>query len=138
MKKNLLIGFIGQGFIGKNYADDFEDRNFNIIRYDLENYKNNKEKIKNCAIVFIAVPTPTTINGFDSSILENVLSLVGENKIAVIKSTIQVGTTRTLQNKYKDITIIHSPEFLTEKDAKKDASLKKIKKIKTIHSAKNI
>jgi len=121
MKKNLLIGFIGQGFIGKNYADDFEDRNFNIIRYDLENYKNNKEKIKNCAIVFIAVPTPTTINGFDSSILENVLSLVGENKIAVIKSTIQVGTTRTLQNKYKDITIIHSPEFLTEKDAKKDA-----------------
>ena len=29
--KNLLIGFIGQGYVGKNYADDFEERGFNSI-----------------------------------------------------------------------------------------------------------
>ena len=118
--KKLLIGFIGQGFVGKNYANDFEKRGFDIIRYDLEKYKSNKDKIKKCAFVFIAVPTPTTKKSFDSSILENVLPLIGKNKVAIIKSTIEIGSTRKLQKKYKDIIIIHSPEFLTEKNATYD------------------
>ena len=55
MKKE-KIGFIGQGYIGKNYADDFENRGFNVIRYALEepHYKND-EHIEDCGIVFIAV-----------------------------------------------------------------------------------
>ena len=60
MKKQ-IIGFIGQGWIGKNYADDFEDRGYKVVRYDLEKYKMNKSKIKTCDIVFIAIPTPSTI-----------------------------------------------------------------------------
>ena len=72
------IGFIGQGWIGKNYADDFERRGYHTVRYALEpQYVGNKEKIKDCDIVFIAVPTPTTPAGFDSSIVEGALSLVG-------------------------------------------------------------
>ncbi|MDP3996355.1 MAG: hypothetical protein Q8P86_01525 [bacterium] len=60
MSKNLLIGFIGQGYIGRNYADDFERRGYSVTRYALEpEYSANKEKIKECDIVFIAVPTPT-------------------------------------------------------------------------------
>jgi len=118
--KKLLIGFIGQGFVGKNYANNFEKRGFDIIRYDLEKYKNNKDKIKKCAFIFIAVPTPTTKKGFDSSILENVLPLINKNKVAIIKSTVEIGTTRKLQKKYKDIIIIHSPEFLTKKNAAHD------------------
>ena len=121
MTKKLLIGFIGQGFVGKNYANDFEKRGFNIVRYDIEKYKNNKNKIKNCDIVFIAVPTPTTLKGFNLKILKSVFSLIGKNKIAIIKSTIKIGTTRNLQNKFKKITVMHSPEFLTEKNAAKDA-----------------
>ena len=65
-----LIGFIGQGFIGKNYADDFEQRNYKVVRYALEGtYAGNKDRIKECDIVFIAVPTPTTPEGFDLSIV---------------------------------------------------------------------
>jgi prephenate dehydrogenase len=42
-EKNKKIGFIGQGFIGKSYADDFEDRGLSVTRYSLEEqYKNNK------------------------------------------------------------------------------------------------
>ena len=121
MSKNLLIGFIGQGYIGKNYADDFEERGHKIIRYDVEENKHNKDKIKDCDIVLIAVPTPTTPKGFDYSIIESVLPLVGKGKIAVIKSTIQVGTTKTLQTKFPDIIVMHSPEFLTEVSAPEDA-----------------
>ena len=50
------IGFIGQGWIGKHYADDFEKRGYKTVRYSLEEpYINNREKVKTCDIVFIAV-----------------------------------------------------------------------------------
>jgi nucleotide sugar dehydrogenase len=123
MKKNTKIGFIGQGWIGKSYADNFEMRGYDVVRYAQEDlYNKNKEKIKECDIVFIAVPTPTTPKGFDSSILSAVIPLVGKGKIAVIKSTIIPGTTEKLQKENPDIFVMHSPEFLTEATAKHDAA----------------
>ncbi len=122
-KKKPLIGFIGQGFIGKSYADDFEARGFSVVRYSLENgYEKNKEKIKECDIVFIAVPTPTTPKGFDYSLVEKVLSLVGKGKTAVIKSTLLPGTTEKLQSVFPDIFVMHSPEFLIAATAAHDAA----------------
>ncbi len=121
MKENLLVGFIGQGWIGKNYADHFEDRGFEIVRYAKEEpYNANKDRIAECDIVFIAVPTPTTQDGFSAKIVEDVLALIGKGKTAVIKSTILPGTTRTLQEKYPDITVLFSPEFLREATVRED------------------
>ena len=119
----LQIGFIGQGWIGKNYADDFENRGFQVVRYALEEpYIKNVDKIKQCDIVFIAVPTPSTPKGFDFSILEKAIKNVGKGKIVVIKSTLLPGTTEKLQQKNKDKFIFHSPEFLTEATAAHDAA----------------
>jgi nucleotide sugar dehydrogenase len=121
-KKGLMIGFIGQGFIGKNYADDFENRGFNVIRYSRDPiYSKNKEKIKDCDIVFIAVPTPSTPKGFDDSVVRSVIKLVGKGKVAVIKSTIVPGSTESIQKENPEIFVMHSPEFLTEKTAAYDA-----------------
>lgn len=120
MKK---IGFIGQGYIGKNYALDFEKRKYKVVRYALETqYLSNKKHISDCEVVFIAVPTPTTPKGFDGNIVQSVLSLVGPGKIAVIKSTLPPGTTKLLQKKYPKIIILHSPEFLSETTAVYEAS----------------
>lgn len=117
------IGFVGQGFIGRHMADDFESRGFAVVRYALEApYKENISQIAQCDIVFIAVPTPTTPTGFDSSALEAVLPLVGEGKIAVIKSTMLPGTTKRLQAQFPEIVMLHSPEFLREKTAKEDTA----------------
>ncbi len=121
MEQKIKIGFIGQGFIGKNYADDFEERGYEVIRYDRGQFPENKEKIATCDFVFIAVPTPTTPHGFDDSILQNVLPLVGKGKVAIIKSTIKVGTVNKMQKLFSDIIVMHSPEFLTEKTAAQDA-----------------
>ncbi len=122
-KRNTKIGFIGQGWIGKNYADDMEQRGFDVTRYAKEApYENNKDTIRECDIVFIAVPTPTTPKGFDASILSGVLSLVGKGKIAVIKSTTLMGTVRKLQAENPTITIVNSPEFLCINTAAYDAS----------------
>jgi UDPglucose 6-dehydrogenase len=118
-----LIGFIGQGWIGKNYATDFEARGYTTVRYALEpEYVGNKDKIKECDVVFIAVPTPTTPGGFDASIVESALGLVGEGKIAVLKSTILPGTTAQLQEKFPAIILLYSPEFLSEATAAHDAA----------------
>ena len=119
----IKIGFIGQGWIGKNYADDFEKRGYEVVRYALEEpYVNNKEKIKTCEIDFIAVPTPSTPEGFDSSILKEAVKNVGEAKIVVIKSTLLPGTTEDIQKDNSNIFIFHSPEFLTEATAVYDAA----------------
>ena len=116
-----IIGFVGQGWIGRNYANDFEKRRFKTVRYGLEEqYKDNKEKIRECDITFIAVPTPTTPKGFDASIVESALPLIGKGKIAVIKSTILPGTTKRFQEKYPDIVLLYSPEFLSESTAQYD------------------
>ena len=120
---NTKIGFIGQGWIGRHYADEFESRMYNVVRYSLEEkYIQNKELIKECEVVFIAVPAPTTKDGFDDSIVADALKLVGAGKTAVIKSTLLPGTTEKLQGEFPDIFVLHSPEFLVEATAAHDAA----------------
>jgi len=117
-----IIGFIGQGWIGKNYSDDMEERGYQVVRYSMEEpYNQNKEKIADCDIVFIAVPTPTTAKGFDDSIVRSVVKLVGKGKTAVIKSTILPGTTESIQAENPDIFLFHSPEFLSVSTAHQDS-----------------
>ncbi len=117
------IGFIGQGWIGKHYADDFENRSYSVIRYSLEEpYIANKNKIKDCQIVFIAVPTPTTKKGFSYALVEDALGNLADGATAIIKSTILPNTTKKLQEQFPKLYIMHSPEFLREESAAHDAS----------------
>ena len=121
--KNKKIGFIGQGWIGKSYADDFEKRGYDVVRYSLEEkYIKNGDKIKDCDIIFIAVPTPTVGNVFDDSIVRSAMKKIGKGKVAVIKSTILPGTTESIQKENSNIYVMHSPEFLREASATYDAS----------------
>src|SRR3989338_1080292 len=118
-----LMGFIGQGYIGKNYADDLEGRGYETIRYALEEpFRKNKDRIKECDIVFIAVPTPTVAGKFDASIVDASIGLVGKGKTALLKSTIIPGTTVSLQKAYPDVAVLYSPEFLSETTAAYDAA----------------
>lgn len=117
-----VIGVIGQGWVGGSYANNFEKRGFATVRYGLEPaYVANRDRIAACDIVFIAVPTPTTPEGFDDRILRSVLPLVGEGKTAIIKSTILPGSTTRLQEAFPHCKVMHSPEFLMEVTAQHDA-----------------
>lgn len=119
----IKIGFIGQGWIGKNYADDFEKRGFDVVRYSQEEpYIKNKGKIKDCDVVFIAVPTPTTPKGFDLGIVKKAIKLVGKGSVVVLKSTILPGSTELIQKENPGIFVLHSPEFLTETTAVRDVA----------------
>lgn len=119
----LLVGFIGQGFIGKNMADDFENRWYTIFRYSKRlDTPENRQKLSECDIVFISVPTPTTPEGFNFDILREVVGLVWSGKSAVIKSTMMPGTCEKIQALYPDRFVFHSPEFLAEKTAAYDVA----------------
>lgn len=134
MTEKFLIGFIGQGFIGKAYADDFEARGYAIVRYGLqEEYAGNKEKIAECDMVFVAVNAATVPLGekrddghpavrFDDSNVRSVIALTRPGAIVVVKSTLPPGMTVSLQEQYPDRLVMHSPEFLLETTAAKDAS----------------
>lgn len=76
---------------------------------------------------FIVISTPTDFdnknNKFDTSIVDKVVSdalKLNKNALIIIKSTIPVGHTQYLQNKFKTTRIIFSPEFLREGNALTD------------------
>ncbi|MBO5553611.1 MAG: nucleotide sugar dehydrogenase [Paludibacteraceae bacterium] len=77
---------------------------------------------KNAEFVVIAAPTnyDSRINYFDTSAVENVIETVmrvNPGAIMVIKSTIPVGYTVSVREKYHCANILFSPEFLRESKA---------------------
>jgi UDPglucose 6-dehydrogenase len=77
------------------------------------------------SIIIVATPTnyDSDTNRFDTSsvdaVVEDALSL-NLAALVVIKSTIPVGHTKSLQDKFKSDRVIFSPEFLREGQALKD------------------
>ena len=72
--------------------------------------------------VIVAAPTnyDSNRNYFDTSAVESVVELVRKyntDAVIVIKSTIPVGYTKSIREKYSDDKIIFSPEFLRESKA---------------------
>lgn len=76
---------------------------------------------------FVVVATPTNYdpdtNQFDTTIVDDVVSdalELNSNAVVVIKSTVPVGYTKSLQEKHNTDRVIFSPEFLREGQALKD------------------
>lgn len=102
--------------------DDYIEKYLAEKELHLKATLNAEEAYKDAEFVIIAAPTnyDSKLNFFDTSAVESVIELVKKtnpNAIMVIKSTIPVGFTRSVREKYQTDNIIFSPEFLRESKA---------------------
>ena len=118
----MKIGIVGQAYVGTAIKIGFESY------YDLETYDkfdsskstcNLKRLVDICDVIFVCVPTPMDKDGScHTGIVEEVISEINQysnkSQIVVIKSTVSPGTTERMNKKYKKVSVIFNPEFLTE------------------------
>mgnify|MGYP001392994326 FL=1 len=120
--KNYKLGVIGHGYVGESQSFAFSP-SFDVRVYDKDSLKSTHSlnEVLDSDFVFVCVPTPMKKDGSqDLSFVENFFKTAKEGPIYIIKSTVIPGTTNLLNEKFKNLKIIFSPEFLTERTAKLD------------------
>lgn len=122
----MKISVIGNGFVGGAVANGFKHRN--PLVYDVVPSRSNcslNQALK-AEYIFICLPTPMThVEGgrANLSILYSFFESIKELPLKgtfIIKSTVPVGTTKALSEKYSDFRFVHNPEFLTAANANHD------------------
>ena len=102
--------------------DEYIEQYFAEKDLDLTATLDAESAYENADFVIIAAPTnyDPKQNFFDTSAVENVISKVVQcnpDAIMVIKSTVPVGFTESVRQKYNSKNIMFSPEFLRESKA---------------------
>ena len=116
----MKIGIVGVGIVGSAIKFGFEKLGYKVVTHDTRHYT-SIEDVKDTDVVFICVPTPSLKNGkCNVHIVKDVvfeLNKLDYQGVIAIKSTVEPGTTKRLQEKYPDRTISYVPEFLRERCA---------------------
>ena len=123
---NDTIGVVGQGFVGSAIREGLGGF-YDIVTYDLKPELRNCDSLCNLVarsnFIFVCLPTPMRDDGSCyTGILENAVRDIDEicnsndinDRIIIVKSTVPPGTTSALDKSCKNITVVFSPEFLTE------------------------
>ncbi len=116
------IGIIGQGFVGTAIKEGMQHalivNTYDKFKSEASTCNSVKELCKKAKIIFVCLPTPMRTDGScDLSIVESTIEEIDKHSnfhIAVIKSTIPPGTTERLNKTFKNVSVVFSPEFLTE------------------------
>ena len=119
--KKPTIGFVGQRFVGKNYADDFEERGFPVIRYALEEpYRQNKDKLKRPILFLYACRRRRRPK--DLIIPLSMKASRSRERVKSLLSNLQFfqGLLKRIQARHPDKIVLAFPEFLSVATAKKD------------------
>jgi UDPglucose 6-dehydrogenase len=120
--KKFKVGVIGNGFVGEAITFAFSPVSEMYV-YDKDPLKSldDLESVHSCDFVFVCVPTPMYEDGSqDLSYVESVFEKATDTPVYILKSTVLPGTTENLSEKYPNVKIIFSPEFLSERTAKLD------------------
>ncbi len=100
--------------------DTYIEKYLSEKKLNLTATTNYEEAFKGASFIIIATPTnyDEIINRFDTTsveqTIEKALAMAPKNSTIIIKSTVPVGYTKSIQQKYHTKRIIFSPEFLRE------------------------
>ncbi|WP_168384770.1 nucleotide sugar dehydrogenase [Acinetobacter indicus] len=100
-------------------ADEFIEKAFTESKLNLTATLDVEKAYKNADYIIVATPTnyDSETNYFDTSSIESVIEQIlpiNSTATIIIKSTIPVGYTAQLKEKFKTNQIVFSPEFLRE------------------------
>lgn len=128
----MKVGIVGQGFVGSAIREGLS-KFHSVMTYDVDHSRSMavslSQVVDNSEIIFVCLPTPMKKSGqCDIRILEGSICEINDladsssknKKVVVIKSTVPPGTTDMLNEKYQNIKIVFSPEFLTEANSYDD------------------
>jgi UDPglucose 6-dehydrogenase len=107
------VAIVGYGTVGKHMEQLLVCAQKSYCVYDKLLGIGSRDEVNSCAIAFICVPTNACEDGScDLSAVEDVLSWL-DGPLAVIRSTVPVGTTRALRQKLAR-PIVFNPEYVGE------------------------
>jgi UDPglucose 6-dehydrogenase len=130
---DLWLGIVGAGVVGSALARAFVEHVRELKIYDIRGEKATHsvdDVLGRSDVVFICLPTPQKEGSLecDTGVIEDFLSGVAgsakyRNANLVIRSTVPIGFTRRMREKYGLPNLCHSPEFLTARCALIDAQM---------------
>lgn len=123
----MLVGIVGLGFVGTALQNSFNIKNVKTVLYD--KYKEGGigdiNKLLDCNIIFLCLPTEfdKNKNEYNKDSLYEICNFFYNKKfngLIAIKSTMEPDTTRNISEKYKNLKVLHNPEFLSSKTSFED------------------
>lgn len=129
----MKIGIVGNGVVGNATARAFAG--YDVRCYDAQPSRCTHAlgDVLESDIVFVCLPTPQRINSlacnldyihqFFANVRHRASFEYGYSQRVnyVLRSTVPIGTTKMLREKYNLPNLVHSPEFLTARTAVEDA-----------------
>ena len=115
-----MFGVIGLGVVGGAVQ-----KGLNCPGYDKYKDSDSFEKVAEASTIFLCLPTLySQVDGeYDKTAIHDVCTRLNDMKysgLIVLKSTVEPGTTESLNRLYENLKIVHNPEFLTARTALDD------------------
>lgn len=115
---DVKVGIVGGGTVGLATARAYAEHVREVIVYDLLPQRGTTMNVRlalESDVVFVCLPEGEVDTFFKRACLDH------PSANYVLRSTVPIGTTRGLEEKYGLSNLVHSPEFLTARCASLDA-----------------
>lgn len=129
MNERPVVGIVGYGVVGRAVEAGFRDK-CEIILHDpkLALPFSLKQLVEESDLIFVSVPTPfnSKTGEYSSDILYSVIDEINDyspercKPTVIIKSAVPPSCVADFENKFKNIYIVISPEYLTESSSIRD------------------
>lgn len=123
------VGIVGLGSIGSVLAKGFDELGHTVVGNDIDDdavedspaeHWSKSWLAKYCDYVLFALPTPTTEQGGDASIVDEALEQFHDTDATLIlRSTMPPGSTQRLAEEH-DLPLVYTPEFLRDRSGVED------------------